>query len=806
MNAATVWAISPAAGEAWSSGRAALSGAQTTVRASSAWVANQTGAYEAFGSNVIPGPRVTGAYLGAAVAGAVRNAADLSQATWSLTGAPTITLLAGTSLGLFARTQIASGGSTGSRRKSAAEIAVTSGTPVTIHFLYEAGTSGRARCTLSNSGETTFSTLAGPVGGLVSVSTTLGTFSNIVDTLQADGVTRYLTATFTPVVTESLRIAAGPDSATAGATLIVCGLDVQAVNAVTPFIFSGATALTRQASVVTAPASGGKPFAGWTAAGLDTGFRATVRINLPAIGTAAERVIAVWGVDADNCVKLVIGADDKAALIVRNGAVDELTLALPDALMTYGQYRYDISVQDGGFRLSDLDGATVTSSATPGLPSFTSLRLGSDFDGTSYLEGYLLDIAVGQNVGWVDNTGATALADLDASEIPADTEWKHIILYGQSLSVGARGQPLESAVQSYGHKTFGSGPRSTTAQMLTSTALVESIDVVPDLGETMCSSICNGVTELQVAEDGQADGTVFFSNAPGEGGLSITALNKGTTPYTRLITGVISAKALATTAGKTYSVPAVCWEQGQEDATDLMPQATYYAHLNQLQADLEADIQAITGQTSPVYLIVGQTNRTRTSDKVALAQLEAMADNPRIIVAGPSYTHNDLNGRLADGTHLTGKGYYIYGKSYARVLKNLLDGKRPLPLRPVTLTASGSTLQVRFDVPYKPLRFNTADVGALATDYGVKITDSSGTLTIRSVRVVNRDTLEYRLNRALTGSVAWRYAVDFSTSGTGLSGGAIGNIADSSPYVAPAPSGNVNAPNFSPHAQLTTTV
>src|SRR5690606_7090028 len=146
--------------------------------------------------------------------------------------------------------------------------------------------------------------------------------------------------------------------------------------------------------------------------------------------------------------------------------------------------------------------------------------------------------------------------------------------YGQSLSIGAGGQPALSLRQPFHNLTFGAGPKTTLtgngfggrnqSDMDTTSPLVED-DLAPDRlstrGETFCSSAVNGAVELARLEN-RIDPAefVWFSSACGKGGEPIENLLKDAPPdrdedpaanyYTNLLDHVERANAIAAGLGK----------------------------------------------------------------------------------------------------------------------------------------------------------------------------------------------------------------------------------------------------------------
>lgn len=94
-------------------------------------------------------------------------------------------------------------------------------------------------------------------------------------------------------------------------------------------------------------------------------------------------------------------------------------------------------------------------------------------------------------------------------------------------------------------------------------------------------------------------------SAPGMGGYSIGALNKGTAVYNRLLDDVRAGKQLANASGKTYICRGVVWIQGESDCSNTYDY--YYNAMKQMFNDLDTDIKSITGQTQTVHFFLYQT-------------------------------------------------------------------------------------------------------------------------------------------------------------------------------------------------------
>lgn len=389
-------------------------------------------------------------------------------------------------------------------------------------------------------------------------------------------------------------------------------------------------------------------------------------------------------------------------------------------------------------------------------------------------------IGVGLGAGGSASVQAEALPESDK---PLARAVNHMLFYGQSLSVGAQGTPVISIAQPYSNLTFHGGPRGWdgTAQDLGSfKPLVEdSVNPAPDVGtnrgETPCSGAANFATTLAAVENGQAPTDhVILASTAGHGGWTIAQLKKGTSWYTDYFLGHVNA---AKAINSDYAVHTVDWVQGENDSGGGTTFAAYRGDLEQLQVDAEADIKAITGQTSPVFFLTYQTRALQTANPdPALAQLDLAQKNDRFFMVTPIY-HMPRDG---DGTHLTATGYKWLGAYFGRAYKQLvIDGIKPRWLNPVSATRRGTEVRIRFDVPVGPMVLDTANIAA-ATDYGFAIQDTVGAVGIEAVAIDGSDVV-ITLDAAPTGDSTVRYALDYLGAGLSISNGASGNLRDSAP-------------------------
>jgi carbohydrate esterase-like sialic acid-specific acetylesterase len=221
-------------------------------------------------------------------------------------------------------------------------------------------------------------------------------------------------------------------------------------------------------------------------------------------------------------------------------------------------------------------------------------------------------------------------------------EYQHILSYGQSLSLGARAVnkwPTNLTIppeQDVG-LMFASGviPRGAM------NALVPFADSTAPVNGSAWNIDAPGVTPLYGAllELSGLPGARIGS-AAGRGGTPIAGLSKGTAPYVRLISQVAAGRALSTGH---YIVPAIIWMQGESDAGN----PNYAAQLQQLFANLDADVRQTAGQAATVQFFICLT----AIRDIAAAQGQVAAAMPNVHIACDAATLPK-----SDGTHLTAQG------------------------------------------------------------------------------------------------------------------------------------------------------
>lgn len=417
------------------------------------------------------------------------------------------------------------------------------------------------------------------------------------------------------------------------------------------------------------------------------------------------------------------------------------------------------------------------------------------------------------------SAGTGAGSDGSAPLVPVPYQHfdvNHVLSTGQSNSVANGGTPPLDLTQPYGNLMLSSGviPASgcdsagcTTYD--TPTALVPLVegDTFFYPVQTMSSPMANTITAWArgpyAATTGDPDHVVLVS-LHGRSGNTYWSLRKGSSsymqgrgfvlPFDDGMREVADGLALAKAAGKTYVVRAVTAIHGESDhyayatntqevplpGTDGKSTITSYLDgLLEWQRDYQDGVQALTGQTVPVPLIISQMHLWTDvpHSKVVEWQYEAhVKSKGKVVLATPGY----FVGYASDCLHYTSDsqrwiGEY-FAKAYARIV---FEGLPWEPVRPRSVTLAGKIVTAKYHVPKPPLVLDTTRVTDPGS-YGFEYVDAGGAnVPITSVAVTGPDTVTLTLATAAPGG-RLRYAFTAPIPGCpGPTTGVRGNLRDS---------------------------
>ncbi|WP_312681073.1 hypothetical protein [Stenotrophomonas chelatiphaga] len=402
-----------------------------------------------------------------------------------------------------------------------------------------------------------------------------------------------------------------------------------------------------------------------------------------------------------------------------------------------------------------------------------------------------INIETGERFGSASQAGtayaSAPLRDLAAAAVPALADWVHILLYGQSLSIGATALPPLSTSSRYSHLTFQAGPRATKAGSTgdnpgtgAAVPLFENAvsgDGQNNRGETPASGLANAFTTHAAVEQGIAPAErVLFVSAPGHGGYRLDQLDMASSWIQVLKDHVTEAKALADAAGKTYVVGAIPWIQGEADSNTTF--AAYRAAMVSFRMGLCTWIRGITGQAfDPLFITYQTPNNGALDGQISQAQLDLAMNEPGFAFGGPIYHLHST-----DGTHVDNVGSYRMGWALGRAVKQyLIDKKAPAFIRPLAAVRTGRRISWRFEVPQAPLVLDLSGLPP-TQDYGFRVNDASGVaLPVDSVAIENGDTVVVTLVGDGATAAQVRYSLDYLGTGTTWNDEETGNLRDSTP-------------------------
>lgn len=267
----------------------------------------------------------------------------------------------------------------------------------------------------------------------------------------------------------------------------------------------------------------------------------------------------------------------------------------------------------------------------------------------------------------------------------------------------------------------------------------------------------DGVTATKPGRSfAEAVGSPIIVNTHAEGGQGYATLKKGSNTYNEVIDALTAGVPSTPVVAKSMHII-----HGEADIDKT--QSVYQGYLAEWQADYNADIKAITGQSADIPAFICQKTY-QGIDTVSLAQVAAARENPAIHLVCPKYT-------LGTQVHLPNLSYVYLGEYHARAYKTWRDTGSWSPLWPTRVIATRNVVTIDFHVPYGPLVFDTTTVAA-QTNQGFQVRDADGTKTITSVELLGTSSVKITLSSELGASPMVRYGAN-----------GLGNLRDSDPGV-----------------------
>lgn len=361
--------------------------------------------------------------------------------------------------------------------------------------------------------------------------------------------------------------------------------------------------------------------------------------------------------------------------------------------------------------------------------------------------------------------------------------------YGQSLSVGETSKPALSLVQPYGNLMLAGGVRVMPGDSGYTNASYAPL-VEADFGargETPISGACNGMVRRAVEGGELATDWVFVGAACGRGGKSVEELSPapmGEGYFEKMLQVVQDCAALSNGLGKSFSVWAYTWDQGESNYTLGWTKSPYLYMQYQLSIfdKLTETALSASGQKFRPYIFsyqVGAHRKYKLDNMgIALAHWRASKDREDVVLVTPVYiipTGEDL-------LHLTNEGSWLLGEYRSRAMYETLirrSGKWR-PLEPVSVDWAVDHIDIKFHVPRGELVLDAA-LASLAPNFGFDVRESGAVVDIiSSVAVTGRDTVRIALSRAAASSAVLSYARgrNGDPEASGPVSGARGNLRD----------------------------
>jgi hypothetical protein len=270
----------------------------------------------------------------------------------------------------------------------------------------------------------------------------------------------------------------------------------------------------------------------------------------------------------------------------------------------------------------------------------------------------------------------------------------------------------------------------------------------------------------------------------GQGGTAILRLNKGNWCYHRFLENIENAYQTAVDRGWNFSVPAICWMQGESDLFDYTD-TDYKKALKQFARDINEDVKQITHQQQDIRIICYQTNLLTNAAyfqedsfdcreiAVPQAMMELVRDDTLFWASGPTYPYNFAR----ELKHIDGVGQKRLGHLAAVSVMGIIRGTaRFRGLVPQTCTSNNNEVQISFNVPHPPLVFDTIAVKN-PSYYGFSVITPDNRNIIQSV-FLKDDTITLYCSESVSGCKV-RYAVNGEKLKSGWEKGPRGNLRDS---------------------------
>lgn len=288
----------------------------------------------------------------------------------------------------------------------------------------------------------------------------------------------------------------------------------------------------------------------------------------------------------------------------------------------------------------------------------------------------------------------------------------------------------------------------------------------------------------QVLADQTGSDTLICIFPGGQGATALAQLGKGTAPYHKFISDIEKACHAARENGWDFTVPAVCWMQGESDIADY-PDSDYRELLTRIRQDMDNDIRHITHQQDTVRFVVYQPNALSRAPqyqsdrfdcretRVPQTFVDLLCDDTHFWASGPTYPYPCVGEKI----HIDATGQQAIGQLAAHSVMGIVKGReRFRGLIPLQAAVQGHDIVVSLNTPCPPLHLDTVLV-AKADHYGFSVISPEGRNIVRAV-TIGQQHVTISCSQSPAGCRV-RYAVNGDYMKSGNQHGPRGNVRDS---------------------------
>lgn len=379
-----------------------------------------------------------------------------------------------------------------------------------------------------------------------------------------------------------------------------------------------------------------------------------------------------------------------------------------------------------------------------------------------------------------------------------NTDFSHIICYGQSLSNGSDSKYVkDDAID--GNCVLGTIDSPSTelnALVLNSGQQHPIISTINSLSTLMREHISKSTKYIagSYGAGGQSIAQLMSTSRQteikSEDGYTYDISTSGR--YNIFLNALTYGKTMTDTKEETISCPAIIFLQGERDYysdEELTTQSgstvnayacggnkeKYKLYMKRLKEDMQNAVMSTYGQATPPLFFIYQVSGAFVKNKemsINMAQIEFAEENDDVILLQSPYFLPNYN-----SAHLSTNGYRWYGEYIAKaMLQTLIQKSEYRPLLLSGCIVDGNNIRVKACNASLPLTIDIYTVEE-ATNYGFALFVDGSEVSISSVSVYGDEII-------ISSSVNLSSATSIELSYAGMERNGTGNIRDNSPYVA----------------------